>query len=131
MDGSAKFQVIVFKPNSNSFKAANRLCVCDECCISYGSCSLFQEYYLKVDDLKEISLWSGQEEPLTTAGEDEDSFLYPGSICAMVADVKSVDTVWFVKVVDEIKVTEDIVDEYGHWRSNISDGTLLGKNKWY
>ena len=29
VDGSAKFQVIVFKPNSNSFKAANRLCVCD------------------------------------------------------------------------------------------------------
>ena len=114
MDGSAKFQVIVFKPNSNSFKAANRPCVCDESCISYGSCSLFQEYYIKVDDLKEISLQSGQEEPLTTAGEDEDSFLYPGSICTMVADVKSVDTVWFVKVVDEIKVTEDIVDEYGH-----------------
>ena len=41
MDGSAKFQVIVFKPNSNSFKAGNRLCVCDECCISYDSCSLF------------------------------------------------------------------------------------------
>ena len=61
VDGSAKFQVIAFKPNSNSFKAANRLCNCDECCISHDSCSLFQEYYLKVDDLKEISLWSGQE----------------------------------------------------------------------
>ena len=95
MDGSAKFEVIVFKPNSNSFKAANRLCVCDECCISYGSCSLFQEYYLKVDDLKEFCLRSRQEEPLTTAGEDEDSFLYLRSICAMAADVKSVDTAWY------------------------------------
>ena len=79
MDASVKFQVTVFKPNSNSFKAANRVCVCGECRISYGSCSLFQEYSLKVDDLKEISLRSGQEEPITTAGEDEDSFLYPWS----------------------------------------------------
>ena len=95
VDGSAKFQVIVFKPYSNSFKAANRPCVCDEYCISYGSCSLFQEYYLKVDDLKEFCLRSRQEEPLTTAGEDEDSFLYLRSICAMAADVKSVDTAWY------------------------------------
>ena len=34
--------------------------------------------------------------------------------CGMTADVKSVDTVWFVKIVYEIKPTEDIVDEYGH-----------------
>ena len=36
------------------------------------------------------------------------------AICAMAADVKSVDMAWFVKVVDKIKATEDIVDEYGH-----------------
>ena len=75
---------------------------------------MFQEYYLNVDDLKEISVRSGQAEPLTTVGEDEDSFLYPGSICTMASDVKSVDKVLLVKVVDEKKATEDIVDEYGH-----------------
>lgn len=34
---------------------------------------------------------------------------YLRSICVMDADVKSVDTVWFVKVVNEINATEDIV----------------------
>ena len=114
VDGSTKFQVNAFKPNFNSFKAANRLCVCAEFCIIYGSCSLFQEYYLNVDDLMEISLQSGEEEALTTIGADEDSILYPFYICAMAADVKSVNTVWFVKVVDEIKATEDIVHEHDH-----------------
>ena len=32
----------------------------------------------------------------------------------MAADIKSIDKVWFVKVVDEIKATEDIVGECGH-----------------
>ena len=125
VDGSTKFQVIVFKPNFNSFKAANRLCVCAEFWIIYGSCSLFQEYYLNVDDLMEIALQSGEEEALTTIGADEDSILYPFYICAMAADVKSVDTVWFVKVVDEIKATEDKLNDR---RSNLSGGALLGKN---
>ena len=34
---------------------------------------------------------------------------YPGSKCAMAADVKSVDTVWFLKVKDKIKATEDML----------------------
>ena len=32
----------------------------------------------------------------------------------MAADVKSVDTVWFVKIVYETKTTEETVYEYGH-----------------
>ena len=31
IDGSSTFQVIVFKPNSDHLKAANRICVCQQC----------------------------------------------------------------------------------------------------
>ena len=46
IEGSSNFHVVVFRPNSNVFQAASRLCVCDECNINYRSCSLFHEMNL-------------------------------------------------------------------------------------
>ena len=46
--GSSKFHVMIFSPNSNSFKAAPYLCVCDSCLTDYGSCDLFQTYDVPV-----------------------------------------------------------------------------------
>lgn len=45
----------------------------------------------------------------------------------MAADVKSVDTVWFVKIVYETKTTEETVDEYGH---KIIEGQIYLKYTW-
>ena len=47
IDGSSSFQVLIFTPNSNTFRASPYLCSC-ECCIKqkYGSCPLFEEYEL-------------------------------------------------------------------------------------
>ena len=42
--------------------------------------------------------------------------LYLGILCTIAADVKSVDAIWYIKVVDEINATEEVVDEYGHKR---------------
>ena len=42
IDGSNKFQVMLFKPNSTSFVAANRICICNTCKTQYGTCSLFK-----------------------------------------------------------------------------------------
>lgn len=45
----------------------------------------------------------------------------------MAADVKSVDTVWFVKIVYETKATEETVDQYGH---KIIEGEIYLKYTW-
>ena len=42
IDGSTKFQVILFTPCSDSIKAANRICICNECELEFGSCDLFK-----------------------------------------------------------------------------------------
>jgi hypothetical protein len=44
VDGSSTFQIMLFSPNKETFKAAPRLCICNECRNEYGSCTLFKEY---------------------------------------------------------------------------------------
>ena len=48
INGSSKFQIMCFKPNALTFRAAPFICVCEECQKYYGSCSLFHEYPLNV-----------------------------------------------------------------------------------
>ena len=116
--GSSSFQVILFRPHSTHIKAAQRLCVCDTCKIEYGSCPLFCEYEIVIQELNKTSLRSdfALEEPVITDEDDDkrvNEFLLPGSICAIAADTKSIDTVWFVKIVCEQDAEEDVVDDYG------------------
>ena len=35
------------------------------------------------------------------------------SVCAVAADTNSVNTVWFVKIFEELVAEEDVVDDYG------------------
>ena len=44
--GSSFFQVIIFKPNTTTIRAAPRICICSTCKEDYGSCNLFQDYQL-------------------------------------------------------------------------------------
>ena len=46
--------------------------------------------------------------------QDHNEFILPGSICALAADQKSPDTVWFVKIVEQIVPTTEMTDDYGH-----------------
>ena len=46
IEGSSAFQVIVFQPNSAVFRAAPRICLCEHCKVSYGSCELFGDMSL-------------------------------------------------------------------------------------
>ena len=39
--------------------------------------------------------------------------LLPGSVCAVAADTNYVNTVWFVKILEELIAEEDVVDDYG------------------
>ena len=56
IDGSNRFQVMLFEPNSISFVAANRISMCETCITQYGMCSLFKKYELDIVLLKKTAL---------------------------------------------------------------------------
>ena len=56
--GSHAFQVVVFHPNSDFFKAAPYLCICKECKAEYGLCTLFKAYYHQIQKLNKTLLRS-------------------------------------------------------------------------
>ena len=116
IDGSSLFQVVSFTPFSPTIKAAMRLCLCDLCKVEYGSCTLFQEYELSVQILKETSLRSSRLESNSNEIVDTNTdFLLPGSFCAIAADNNSADTVCFVLIDREIEEARgEAYDDYGH-----------------
>ena len=57
IDSSSLFQVMVFTPHED-LRAAQRICLCDDCKKSYGSCSLFTTYSVNVGKLKGNTLRS-------------------------------------------------------------------------
>ena len=114
IEGSAKFQVIVFKSNSTVIYAAEQLCVCQDCQLEYGSCKLFQKFYIEVQQLKETTLRSSLPSNDDVAEVDKE-FVLPGSVCAIAASEKSSDTVWFVRIESEEETLQEATtDDYGH-----------------
>ena len=108
------FQEILFEPHSNILKAAKRLCICNQCKESYGSCNLFELYQLNVDLLKETTLRSNIErDAITSVGSYVNDFLHVNSICAIAADNTSYETVWIVKIIEEATVDKEIREDYG------------------
>ena len=101
IDGSSAFHVMVFTPNSTKFKAADRICICDECKKSYGSCDMFSIYVIQ---------------PVTEDNDQNTShFIVEDSYVAFVADTSSVDTLWFVKIVNTSCIGNgNDSDDYGH-----------------
>ena len=101
---------MVFKPNSNSFKASPRICLCDDCSSAYGSCSSFKESPLVCHQLKHVFLRSAVEAVNSLEDEQGDNeisssdiiknFIELDSIVAIAASHSSFDTVWFIKVKD-------------------------------
>ncbi|XP_066925552.1 uncharacterized protein [Clytia hemisphaerica] len=115
IEGSSKFQVMVFRPNNPKILAAERICICSECEESYGSCSLFKEYEMVVGDLNHTSLRSDgaliQNEKVRVTSD----FIIPGTVCAIAASDNSSDTVWFVLISsDEMSSNDVTTDDYGH-----------------
>ena len=55
INGSSKFQVMLFQPNVTFIKATTNLCLCEQSKTEYGSCSIFQEYPLQVEQLRSTS----------------------------------------------------------------------------
>ena len=118
IDGSSRFQVAVFKPGKNTFRAAPHLCICTECMDrEYGSCNLFQDYDIVVGDLNQIALRGNVEE--TTMESESDvvlDFAQVGSIVAIPeSNEKSSNTVSFVKIINQCtnESEDDITDGWG------------------
>ena len=125
IDGSSLFQVMVFTPHED-LRAAQRICLCNDCKKSYGSCSLFTTYSVNVGKLKGNTLRSAMAMEISddnADNEDNDDvdsnsvvheFLLPGSVCAIAASNKSTDTVWFFKIISEGVAEKNIFDNDGH-----------------
>jgi hypothetical protein len=121
VDGSSRFQVMVFKPDY-SIRAASRLCICDLCKESYGSCALFEDFDLDVNYLKTTILRSDVSDQDHVISEE---LVIPESVCAVAASESSHESVWFLRIESEEEVvTEDLVDDYGH---NITKGENISK----
>ena len=108
---------MIFSPDSLMFKASQHICICSECMVEYGSCSLFRNNQLIVQELNKISLRASLLKPEELQTEEDKTylsdFLLPGSVCAVAADTNSVNTVWFVKILEELVAEEDVIDDYG------------------
>ena len=124
--GSSSFQVVIFEPNTNIMKAAQYLYGCNQCLSEkYGSCSLFYSYSLESGNINNVSLRSGYHQPVELnkdcdgdndeGNQDISSLVCRGNICAIVADKASIDTVWFVFIVNGDCVSNNSsTDAYGH-----------------
>ena len=89
INGSSKFQVMLFQPNVTFIKAATHLCLCEQCKTEYGSYSIFQEYPLQVEQLKKVTLRSTSTPVSSDSGSsDHNEFILPGSICVLATDQK-------------------------------------------
>jgi len=115
INGSDQWHIIVFRPNTTTFRAAPQLCICYLCRQSYGSCSLFKSYELRTGDLKKNHMRSEVEATSSTVEEDviDDGLILPGSYCAIAADRSSNETIWFVKINKYLSAMYDVVDDYG------------------
>ena len=117
---------MVFTPNSEYIKAATRLCICEICKLDYGSCPLFKSYELQVGLLKEPLLRSDNIEVSNTIKPASSDFFLSGSVCAVAAESKCSDTVWFIKIIEEcLTESNTIVDDYGH-QIAIGQSYLIG-----
>ena len=113
IDGSSIFQAMCFKANQSSFKASPYLCVCPSCQDDFGSCLNFNTYSLEVHLLKENILRSGDELQVDTDAPKD--FFLVDSIVAIAAAETSCDTMWFVKVTQEVEFADkNMEDGYGN-----------------
>ena len=58
IEGSSKFQTMIFNPNSDYLKGAPWMCFCENCQTEYGSCDLFLPYELSIQVINQVFLRS-------------------------------------------------------------------------
>ena len=93
-DGSSKFQVVVFTPDSKQTKAAPRLCICDNCLVNCGMCDRFTSHDLSILHLNKVALRSSTK-PDSNNNDNTDEtvakeFIMPDTVVALAADASSI-----------------------------------------
>ena len=118
IEGSSKFQTMIFNPNSDYLKAAPRMCFCENCQTEYGSCDLFLPYELSIQDINQVFLRSDIPEATAPHNDGDDlltDFVTTDSVVAIAADHNSLDTFWFVKISDNsCTANGNEIDDYGN-----------------
>ena len=130
IEGSSKFQAIVFKPNQK-MKASPRICLCKECKDDYGSCALFKEYEINIKHLKKICLRSSIMERISAEIQNpEDAIddtpaadaLLKDVAVALAAEKKAHETFYLMNIIQEEEWAEK--DETDAWGTEIRAGQL-------
>ena len=115
INGSSKFQFVVFTPDSKQIKAAPRLFIFDSCPVNYGACDCFTSHDMSILYLNKTVLRSSTKlDNSNNENTDETVVQKSGTKVALAADSSSIDTVWFVKVVKVCLSQEDAKDDCGH-----------------
>lgn len=116
IQGSSNFHIAIYVPHSNQFKASARLCMCKQCMISVGSCSLFTSYELQVEHIATPLLRGEVLSPPEIVGEEEvNEFINAGTYVAVPAPKSCVDSFWIIKVVEVNRIrSEKSIDSFGH-----------------
>jgi hypothetical protein len=124
--GSAKFQVMVFSPNSGEILTAPRLCTCKDCLEgNYENCPSFTRHLLQVDQLVHRATRSDQGDLGTTneaqneaespGQELPDDLLIEDTICAIHAGNRnSSDNFYLVRIARIFVTDRDECDQFGH-----------------
>ena len=113
VQGTTSFRVMYFEPDKSSFKASKRICVCEMCTESYGSCSNFNEFYPQVISLKAPPRRPKDKPVEVSAETDVVEFLPPLSVVAVAPERKSNLPVWFMQIKSHIVADQEMAAEYG------------------
>ena len=111
--------------------------ICESSKGEYGSCDEFMEYPIpSVTQLNKVLLRSDTEHPTTVAQDVDETlpdFLVPGFFVAIAVGTSSIDTVWFIQVVESNCVEYKVLcDDCGHKIAvgvNFPKGHFLEKEK--
>ena len=106
----------MFKPNQESFWAAPRICMCEQCICDYGSCELFQEYTITYSKVGNVTTRSTQKEPTTAADEDTSmtDFICVDTFVAVRPDEGRNEKFWVIRVAEtDCVADENTVDDHG------------------
>ena len=77
---------------------------------------MFQEYEMISHTLNKVSLRSSTTDTSDDQSYEEtnaEEFLLEGTICAIAADVNSIDTFWLIKIIDDYTAEKETIDDYG------------------
>ena len=102
---------MVFRPNQPTFRAAPRICMCESCIESYGSCDLFQDYYITYSHVGNVSTRSTEKAPVEQNDDVSVDFISPDTFVAVRPGVVG-DSFWLIHVTEtDCTAGENTVDD--------------------